>query len=89
MKNCFSKVSVELALMSVLIFMGGCGMAIDPTIPIDSETLANWSAPYRNWHYWPELVVSASPDDGLNFKSVDCPFSGIGITVVEFLFLEC
>ncbi len=28
---------------------------------IDSETLEKWSAPYRNWHYYPDHVIPAKP----------------------------
>jgi predicted GH43/DUF377 family glycosyl hydrolase len=28
---------------------------------IDAATITNWSAPYRNWHYWPTHVVPAHP----------------------------
>ena len=29
--------------------------------PIDAGTLRAWSAPFRNWHYWPDHVIPASP----------------------------
>jgi predicted GH43/DUF377 family glycosyl hydrolase len=28
---------------------------------IDAETLAAWSAPFRNWHYWPDHVIPNAP----------------------------
>ncbi|HEY1661606.1 MAG TPA: hypothetical protein VGI03_04245 [Verrucomicrobiae bacterium] len=28
---------------------------------IDTNTLAQWSAPFRNWHYWPTHVIPAVP----------------------------
>ncbi|MGC9328113.1 MAG: hypothetical protein ACP5I1_10805, partial [Candidatus Hinthialibacter sp.] len=42
---------------------------------IDSETLARWAEPYRNWYYYPEHVISASPGiEGFEaFGSVDVP----------------
>lgn len=40
---------------------------------IDAATVQQWAQPYQNWHYYPEYVVPPSPNDGLNFKSVDCP----------------
>jgi len=40
---------------------------------IDEKVLRRWSAPYRGWHYYPDFVVPPSPDDGLHFKSTDCP----------------
>ncbi len=41
--------------------------------PIDAETVARWSAPYRGWHYHPDHVIPPSPEDGLRFKMTDCP----------------
>ena len=38
------------------------------------KILDRLSAPYRNWHYYPDFVVQANPRDVLNFTSVDCPF---------------
>ena len=29
--------------------------------PINAGTLRTWSAPFRNWHYWPDHVIPASP----------------------------
>ena len=29
--------------------------------PINAETLRTWSAPFRDWHYWPDHVIAASP----------------------------
>lgn len=28
---------------------------------IDQETMDQWSAPYRGWHYWPDHVITAEP----------------------------
>jgi autotransporter-associated beta strand protein len=33
-----------------------------PPPPIDSAMLAQWSAPYRNWHYQPNHVISSTPN---------------------------
>jgi len=41
--------------------------------PIGTATIQRWSAKFRGWHYWPDYVVPPSPDDGLNFRMVDCP----------------
>lgn len=42
---------------------------------IDADTLRQWSAPYRNWHHHPELVIPAQP--GIkgheDIKAVDVP----------------
>ncbi|MCP4638778.1 MAG: hypothetical protein GY851_00020, partial [bacterium] len=42
---------------------------------IDEETLERWSAPYRNWHYYPDHVIPAEPDIPGHeaFKNTDCP----------------
>jgi predicted GH43/DUF377 family glycosyl hydrolase len=42
---------------------------------IDTETLAKWSAPYRNWHYWPTHVIPESPKlpGGTNVIGTDVP----------------
>jgi len=29
---------------------------------IDPATVSQWAAPFRNWHYWPEHVIPASPE---------------------------
>ena len=29
--------------------------------PLDSATVETWSAPYRNWHYYPDHVIPAEP----------------------------
>ncbi len=29
---------------------------------IDDQTLKNWSAPFRGWHYYPDHVIPAKPD---------------------------
>ena len=41
--------------------------------PVTAEEAKAWARPYRGWHYYPDHVVPPSPDDGLGFKSVDCP----------------
>jgi len=41
--------------------------------PLDRETLDRWSAPYRKWHYYPELVVTAALEPELGFTMVDGP----------------
>ena len=41
---------------------------------IDAETLAAWSAPYRNWHYHPDHVIPANPNiAGYNISLTDVP----------------
>lgn len=43
------------------------------TEPIDAATLDAWSAPYRNWHYYPDFVIPPAPEDGLGFQMTDAP----------------
>ena len=45
------------------------------TNDIDPATLDAWSAPYRNWHYWPAPIIPAEPNvSGFEeFKNTDCP----------------
>lgn len=42
---------------------------------IDNKTLKKWSEPYRNWHYYPELVIHDKPNiKGFeNIKLTDVP----------------
>ncbi|MFP4499425.1 MAG: hypothetical protein ACLFTT_00365 [Candidatus Hydrogenedentota bacterium] len=42
---------------------------------IDSETQDRWSAPYRNWHYYPDHVIAAEPaiPGHETFKNTDVP----------------
>jgi hypothetical protein len=65
-----------------LLLMGASELAAAPEpdlasrpLSIDRPTLDRWSAPYRNWHYWPEHVVSSEPKipgyEG--FKNTDVP----------------
>jgi len=43
--------------------------------PLDAETLAQWSAPFRNWHYWPTHVIPANPPlpGATNILGTDIP----------------
>lgn len=43
--------------------------------PIDRATLDAWSAPYRNWHYYPSHVIPAEPNiPGYEaFRNTDVP----------------
>lgn len=36
-------------------------LAAEPAEQIDQATLDAWSAPFRNWSYWPEHVIPAKP----------------------------
>lgn len=42
-------------------------------LQIDRKKLNLWSAPYRNWHYYPGFVVSAALEKELKFTMVDGP----------------
>ena len=45
------------------------------TSDIDRETLDQWSAPYRGWHYRPDHVIPAEPNitGHEKFHNTDCP----------------
>jgi len=49
--------------------------ALAADAPLDSDTVAAWSAPYRNWHYYPDHVIPAEPKiPGFEaFHNTDCP----------------
>ena len=42
---------------------------------IDTELLRRWSAPYRDWHYYPEYVIPQKPmvPGYEQFHNIDCP----------------
>jgi predicted GH43/DUF377 family glycosyl hydrolase len=40
---------------------------------ISREHVMNWSAAFRDWHYYPDYVLPPNPDDGLGFTMTDCP----------------
>ena len=46
-----------------------------PVPDIDRATLDAWSAPYRQWHYWPDHVIAAEPNipGHEKFKNTDVP----------------
>jgi hypothetical protein len=45
------------------------------TPDLDRETLDQWSAPYRGWHYWPGHVIPAEPKipGHEKFRNTDVP----------------
>src|SRR5689334_4917965 len=53
----------------------GTGKATGGDSVIDQSTLDAWSAPYRNWHYWPEHVIPPNPVVGniTNLNGTDAP----------------
>jgi hypothetical protein len=46
-----------------------------PESAIAPATVARWSQPFRNWYYWPEHVIPASPTvpGGAQLLGTDCP----------------
>ncbi len=46
-----------------------------PAVNIETDTLSRWSAPYRNWHYYPEYVIPQKPQvpGHEEFHNTDCP----------------
>jgi predicted GH43/DUF377 family glycosyl hydrolase len=74
------KTALPLALVGAAFVAGlSAAAATDPTAsgcePIDSQTLSNWSAPFRNWHYWPDHVIPSSPPlpGATNILGTDVP----------------
>ena len=57
-----SSVVKLLAIACVLLgsFVGA--MAEPAPARIDRATLDRWAAPYRGWHYYPKLIISARPE---------------------------
>ena len=65
----------RLLLTGFGLFLALCALGAEPAA-IDAAKLARWSQPFRNWHYWPEHVIPASPSiPGLTNKilGTDCP----------------
>jgi sucrose-6-phosphate hydrolase SacC (GH32 family) len=63
-----------LALSLFLSFLCCLSMSGEEiSAEIDRVTLDAWSAPYRNWHYYPDHVLPPKPEDRLNFDMTDCP----------------
>jgi hypothetical protein len=46
-------------IFTALLLLGMADVTADEISP---ETVAAWSAPWRGWHYYPELVISAAPE---------------------------
>lgn len=57
--------SNSIILGSVLAFLA-CGTMsaqdAEESMIIDTNTVKQWSAPYRNWHYYPDHVISGKPN---------------------------
>ncbi len=62
-----------------LAFVMGLGVAsagrelAEGSVSLTPAAVKAWSASFRNWHYYPRYVIPPSPEDGLHFKSTDCP----------------
>jgi predicted GH43/DUF377 family glycosyl hydrolase len=75
MKPRFTAYVTALAATTSLFAHAATHSGLAPAAPIDSVTLANWSAPYRNWHYWPDHVIPNSPPlpGATNIIATDVP----------------
>jgi len=75
------RVKDSIFLISFLLILSLTGSSCrqgaisENSAPIDEKTLEEWSAPYRNWHYYPDLVIPPGPDiPGIeNVKMTDVP----------------
>ena len=47
--------------MALVTFANAATNTVVPCEPIDSQTVSNWSAPFRNWSYWPDHVIPSTP----------------------------
>ncbi len=58
--------SAILPTLVAIYFSISCCAAKNPVAQsdtvIESATLTGWSAPFRNWHYWPQHVIPATPE---------------------------
>ncbi len=75
-KNSYTRNVFILIEFLIIFALPRWSWAADTQAPnIDRETLDRWSSPYRNWAYYPEHVISATPQiPGYeSFGSVDCP----------------
>ena len=63
-----------IAMVFCIVAIGGEKMT-DTNTAIGGATLDQWSAPYRNWHYWPDHVIPADPKIAghEDFKNTDVP----------------
>lgn len=62
-------------LLGASLVAAATNAVVVPCEPIDSETISNWSAPYRNWTYWPTHVIPNSPSlpGATNIMGTDVP----------------
>jgi predicted GH43/DUF377 family glycosyl hydrolase len=80
-KNSLLCRAAGLAAM-IIMMVPQKGLGAEPTnapansaTPIDAEILRAWSAPFRNWHYWPDHVIPAVPpiQGATNIMGTDVP----------------
>jgi predicted GH43/DUF377 family glycosyl hydrolase len=69
-------------ILACLALFAGSLLAADPATnlapfdpSLDATNLDQWSAPYRNWHYWPDHVIPYNPQIGgiTNLIGTDVP----------------
>ena len=48
--------------MSFTIFLLARTLAVSQEVKISDEKIGEWSEPYRNWQYYPGLVIPSNPD---------------------------
>ena len=46
----------------VLVYVSAPAQSVEESKAIDSDTVRQWSAPYRGWHYHTDHVIPAKPD---------------------------
>ncbi len=64
------------SILRVFVFAACGALSAAAQAPaIDAATLDAWSAPYRNWYYYPDHVIPAEPKvpGHEQFASTDCP----------------
>jgi alpha-N-arabinofuranosidase len=73
-KLTFKKGVVNLSPHS-LVIVHVPAQSVEDSTAMDTNTVKQWSAPYRNWHYYPDHVIGAKPNiKGFeNVKMTDVP----------------
>ncbi len=51
-----------IAISIILAFTPVPAHSAEESATINAETVQRWSAPYRNWHYYPDHVIPAKPN---------------------------
>ncbi|MDR1895757.1 MAG: hypothetical protein LBR10_03090 [Prevotellaceae bacterium] len=70
-----NKFILTYAVVCVTLFRVDAQQSKESAEPIDSVTIAQWSAPYRGWSYYPEAVIPADYKipGAEDFHSYDVP----------------